>query len=102
MDNNGLRRFRTISEFHESRGLPKPQHPLISVIDVQDLEQYDEPVHMILDYYSISLKRDFNGKFKYGQYDYDFDEGVMYFIAPNQVFKIEHGKEPFKPKGWLC
>jgi AraC family transcriptional activator of pobA len=28
------RRFKTISEFHQFRGLPKPEHPLISVIDL--------------------------------------------------------------------
>ena len=54
------------------------------------------------DYYSISLKRDFNGKFSYGQSEYDFDEGLMYFISPNQVFKIEHPKDELaRQKGWL-
>ncbi|WP_317206068.1 hypothetical protein [Zunongwangia profunda] len=51
---------------------------------------------MVLDYYSISLKRNFNAKFSYGQSEYDFDEGLMYFIAPNQVFKIEHSQDELK------
>ena len=29
-----MRRFQTISEFHAFAHLPKPQHPLLSVVDV--------------------------------------------------------------------
>jgi len=31
-------------------------------------------------------------KIKYGQQQYDFDEGVMFFIAPHQVFGIKPDK----------
>ncbi|WP_116125608.1 helix-turn-helix domain-containing protein [Lewinella sp. IMCC34183] len=97
-----INHYRKISEFHRSRSLPPPEHPLISVVDVQDIKHYSEPINMVLDYYSISLKRDFNGKFGYGQSEYDFDEGLMYFIAPNQVFRIEHSRdELIKQQGWL-
>ncbi|SDR99178.1 Helix-turn-helix domain-containing protein [Gillisia sp. Hel1_33_143] len=97
-----LNHYKTISEFHRSRNLLPPEHPLISVIAVQDIKHYDEPINMVLGYYSISLKRDFKGKFSYGQSEYDFDEGLMYFISPNQVFKIEHPKDEMaKQQGWL-
>jgi len=102
MGKQKLNHYKTISEFHRSRNLPPPEHPLISVIDVKDIKHYDEPINMVLDYYSISLKRDFNGKFSYGQSEYDFDEGLMYFISPNQVFQIEHPKNELqRQKGWL-
>ncbi len=102
MGKQKLSHYKFISEFHRSRNLSPPEHPLISVIDVQDIKHYDEPINMVLDYYSISLKRDFNGKFSYGQSEYDFDEGLLYFISPNQVFKIEHPKDELtNQKGWL-
>ncbi len=43
-----------------------------------------------------------NGKIKYGQQEYDFDEGVMFFISPGQVYKIERapGFTPNK-SGWM-
>lgn len=87
------RRIKTISEFHELRGLPKPEHPLISVIDISSMgmKQPGKPTNLILDFYSIALKKRFEGKLKYGQQTYDFDEGTMFFIAPNQVFGIEGG-----------
>jgi AraC family transcriptional activator of pobA len=28
-------------------------------------------------------------KFHYGQQSYDFDDGVMFFISPKQVFSFE-------------
>lgn len=97
-------RIKTISEFHRLKGLPQPEHPLISVINVAELKrsQDEAPVNFIFDYYSISLKRNCIGKFKYGQQQYDFDEGVMFFIAPNQVFGVENRKsETSKQSGWM-
>ncbi len=91
---------KSISEFHKYKNLPKPEHPLISVVNVEDFSQDVESVSLVLDYYSIAIKRGLTGKFKYGQQDYDFDEGVMFFISPGQVFKVEH--EPnSRQSGWM-
>lgn len=88
-------KFNTISEYHKFRGLPKPQHPLVSVINFKDvaLRGADEPNKIVLGFYSIALKRATGAKMKYGQQQYDFDEGVMLFIAPGQVFAIEAGPD---------
>ncbi|WP_298741289.1 AraC family transcriptional regulator [uncultured Chitinophaga sp.] len=95
-------RIKTISQFHEFRGLPQPEHPLVSVIRVEDLEHSTETETLVQDYYSISLKRNFSGKFKYGQQQYDFDAGVVFFVAPGQVFSIEQkNNEGSKPTGWI-
>ena len=97
-------RIKTIHEFHRLRGLPKPEHPLVSVINVADIKRLrdDEPANVIFDFYSISLKRNCNVKFRYGQQQYDFDEGTMFFISPNQVFGVEHGTgETPKRSGWI-
>lgn len=96
-------RLRTISEFHQLRQLAKPEHPLISVISFEDLHRstYD-PENLVLDFYSISLKRNIEGKIRYGQQEYDFDEGLMFFIAPGQVFSVEVNLEAArKITGWL-
>jgi AraC-like DNA-binding protein len=104
MNNKQPTRIKTISEFHRLRGLPKPEHPLISVINVESLERLpsNEPESFVFDFYSISLKRNCNAKFRYGQQQYDFDEGIMFFIAPNQVFGIEAGNDDtLKRSGWM-
>jgi AraC family transcriptional regulator, transcriptional activator of pobA len=104
MANTKPYRVKTISEFHKFRGLPKPEHPLISVINLESVTNShgDEPHNVVFDFYSISLKRNCNTKFRYGQQQYDFDEGIMFFIAPNQVFGIEQSKdETSKQNGWM-
>ena len=97
-------RIKTISEYHQAAGLPKPEHPLISVINLETVQQVPgtEPINLVFDFYSISLKRNCSTKFKYGQQRYDFDEGVMFFMSPGQVFGIETGKDAImKRTGWM-
>ncbi len=98
------RRIKTISEYHQVMGLPKPEHPLISVINFESIKglPYADANSIVFDFYSISLKRNFSGKFKYGQQEYDFDEGIMFFISPNQVFGIENAKPgELRHTGWM-
>jgi AraC-like DNA-binding protein len=85
-----MRHFQTISEFHAFLQLPKPQHPLISVLDVGTVphREGEEPFAMLLDFYSISVKRMHNVHVKYGQHSFDFNEGIMSFMAPSQVFSM--------------
>ncbi|WP_214072342.1 helix-turn-helix transcriptional regulator [Mucilaginibacter sp. dw_454] len=97
-------RIKTISEYHQVMGLPKPEHPLISVIDLSTINVpiAEESYNMVFDFYSVSLKRDFNAKIKYGQQEYDFDEGIMFFISPGQVFGISaEVAKVIKRSGWL-
>lgn len=93
-------RVKSINEYHELRGLPKAEHPLISVINLEDITLIPED-NFVLDFYFISIKRNANGKIKYGQQEYDFDEGVMFFIAPNQVFGVEVGNSSTPVSGWM-
>lgn len=85
--------------------LPKPQHPLISVLDVGAVPHRDdeEPLTMLLDFYSISVKRMRNVHVKYGQHPFDFNEGVLSFMAPSQVFSMASANkdEPVEKSGWV-
>ena len=104
MKNIQPHRIKTITEFHRLRQLPKPEHPLISVINLETLDhlRLEEPVSLVFDYYSISLKRNFSGKFRYGQQEYDFDEGIMFFMAPGQLLRIEpDANTGLQQTGWM-
>jgi AraC-like DNA-binding protein len=97
-------RVKTISEFHQFRELPKPEHPLISVVDVGAINHIpdERPTSLMFDFYSIALKRNFSAKMRYGQQQYDFDEGIMFFMSPGQVFGIDidpHAE--LKQSGWM-
>jgi AraC-like DNA-binding protein len=58
--------------------------------------------NFVFDFYSISLKKNFNAKLRYGQQQYDFDEGIMFFMSPGQVFGIEvNDNEELRHTGWM-
>ncbi len=104
MENRQIHRVKTISEYHRLRGLPTPEHPLISVIDFEKIKNSYEnnSTNWVFDFYSIALKRNYGAKIKYGQQEYDFDEGVLFFISPGQVFSIEVDKnKASKITGWM-
>jgi len=104
-----MKRFKTISEFLQLNQMPKPDHPLISVIRVDSVKRAktDEPVKSwSYDFYCIALKRVYNSQtfqLKYGQLPYDFDEGIMSFAAPNQVISLaaRNTDEKIKQSGWM-
>lgn len=95
--------FHTISEFHRISGLPKPEHPLVSLVDygLVDYQIDETEIGWVQHFYSIGLKRNIQSKFRYGQSEYDFDEGLLSFVAPGQLVHLSLDKPSVKPTGWL-
>lgn len=83
--------INSISEFCRMVSLSEPLHPLVSVVRVADMRFTNNAAweHFSLNFYCISLKRDVSGKVKYGQQYYDYDKGLMTFIAPKQVQALD-------------
>ncbi len=97
-------RIKTISEFHRYNALPQPEHPLISMIDYAKIPHHaqKESVSATFDFYTIAIKRGLNYRLGYGQQEYDFDEGVMFFMAPGQVLRVEMEENAISNhSGWL-
>lgn len=97
---------KTVSDFHKLHQLAPPEHPLISIVDYAQVAQAkrNKPLMppLVADYYSISVKRGLTGKMRYGQQEYDFDEGVMYFLAPKQVLHASPAPDKNShPSGWI-
>ncbi len=104
MANAEVIRIKTITEFHRINRLSGPLHPLISLVNYVSIKHLQEHngISAVFDFYSISVKRGLNYKMIYGQQPYDFDEGIMFFLAPGQVLKIEVDESSgSKPSGWL-
>lgn len=95
-------RIKSISQLHQMIGYEKPKHPLITIIDYSKIksnpEHYD--VKIVTDFYIISLKSPSPKSMQYGRKYYDFEEGTMMFIAPDQVFSVSEFSEQIKYKGW--
>lgn len=97
-------RFKTIIEYHRVMGLPKPEHPLVSLINMDSVTPpvTEGTFSLIFDFYSISLKRVYNARFKYGQQASDFDKGMLFFMAPGQLLGVELEKGiTHRPEGWM-
>lgn len=84
---NSSHKINSISESHKLLGLPKPLHPLVSLINnntiTVDLSRLPDP--HVLNFYKISYRVKLSGKVRYGQGYYDFDEGGLLFASPGQV-----------------
>jgi AraC family transcriptional activator of pobA len=86
-EENSPKKIESLADAHRAFGLLKPQHPLVSLIN-GSYTQVDEsriPHHHVLGFYKIAYKPKLNGKLKYGQSYYDFDEGGLLFASPGQV-----------------
>jgi len=87
-ETEGPYKFESLSDFHRVLGLPKPLHPVISLVyntDGKIISCDSFPDQFTLSFYKISYKPNLQGKFKYGQHYYDFDEGGLFFVSPNQL-----------------
>jgi AraC-like DNA-binding protein len=96
--------IKTIAEYHRLMDLPKPEHPLISVVKFEEIKRKPAPCSktIIHHFYSIALKKNFTAKMKYGQQDFDFDEGVMHFMSPKQTLSIQASpNKALNHSGWL-
>jgi AraC-like DNA-binding protein len=98
--------YKTISEWFEAWQLPKPAHPLISVVktDITRIMRSGDAVTCFCDFYCIAVKRVTGAedlKLKYGQQTYDFNEGIMSFVSPGQVTSVAVEKDvEVTQSGW--
>lgn len=77
----------SLADAHRAFGLLRPQHPLVSLIN-GSYTQVSEPMvpHFhVLGFYKVAYKPKLNGRLKYGQSYYDFDEGGLLFASPGQI-----------------
>jgi AraC-like DNA-binding protein len=95
-------RIKSINEVHRIFGFDKPRHPLVSVIQIDDsITNFDYgDSKYVFDFYQINLKQGFSGSMLYGRNSYDFDEGTLTFIKPNQTIELESQEEIRGSSGW--
>ena len=76
---------------------------MVSLVDYGLIEYQivEKEISWVQNFYSIGLKRDMQGKFRYGQQQYDFDEGLLSFVAPGQLVHISIEKQKIQPSGFL-
>lgn len=79
--------IKSISQLLRILELPAPLHPLIALVDYNNvsIELFPKGHKVSLDFYKISFKPTFTGHIKYGQGYYDFEEGGLAFLKPKQI-----------------
>lgn len=93
-------RIKTIADVYRMSGNEKPHHPLIGIIDLGASQNKTDIKAVTFDFYVITMKAGCD-KLYYGQQKYDFDEGVMAFLAPGQILRGETSDLPENIKGWM-
>jgi AraC family transcriptional activator of pobA len=98
-------RLKSVSELHRFNNISPPNHPLISLIDYSEIQPtfINSELKWVQEFYTIAIKRNVVGKYRYGQESYDFDEGLMTFFSPEQVISVQLLEADLnsKPSGWI-
>lgn len=89
-----------LSQAHEMMGLEPPKHPLISIVRWENVTPPAKNVKMryMSDFFTVMLK-DADCGLQYGRNYYDFDQGLLTFIGPKQVFSTTN--DNFSATGWM-
>lgn len=91
----------SISQVHELFGLEKPLHPLITVIKEWPVIDFNfSNLKITSDLYLLGMKGNVKGSFKYGRNSYDYEEGTLAFIAPQQVVQFDDADAEMDRNGW--
>ena len=89
-------KIENISLLNEVLGQQPPKHPMISVVDFAKVDFNRlgniSQQKVTTAFYSIILKQLKGGSIKYGRQYLDFQNGSLFFTAPNQLVNIESPK----------
>ena len=98
-----MQHFKTLSAYFDYMQLPRPEHPMLSVLTAMGdsflpcPRKSSPPISN--DCYSISLKKVVKGNLNYGRTKYDFTNGTLIFLAPRQILQWD-SSVVFEQKGF--
>lgn len=96
-------KIESVSQIHEMAGYEKPKHPLITLLESSKIRSTIPiiDIQVTSELYTISFKSGNECRIKYGRQNYDFKDGSLIFLAPDQVIEpvsmtvriYKHGEE---------
>lgn len=93
-------RIETINDLNKMLGL-ESKHPLISIVDFSKVDFRDKGnIKVSTGFYIVMHKNLAPGALRYGRNYYDFQDGTLFFVAPNQVISIEDPDVTKDIYGW--
>lgn len=98
---NQVVRIETISDLNKMLGQQEPNHPLVSIVDFSKVDfSRHGSITVSTGFYTVMQKNLCPGVLRYGRNYYDFQEGSLFFMAPNQVISMENPDETKDVYGW--
>ncbi|MDR6241512.1 helix-turn-helix domain-containing protein [Aureibacter tunicatorum] len=97
-----ITRVPSIHKLHKLLGIEPPAHPLISVIDLTKAHPIQSNFNskMVFSFYAVMLKQGENCKMKYGRQPFDFEEGTIFYISPDQSLTVPLERIEREHNGW--
>lgn len=95
-------KINTLTEMFRILEMPPPKHPLIAIIDYSKTP-FNTAIPLfkvVCDFYQISMKGDKNGFIKYGRETYDYQEGSLIYIGPEQIVDYSFEESEGVTSGW--
>lgn len=89
----------SVKDYNDNLGVAT-LHPLVSVVDMSELECIRHSLKHF-GFYCIILKHLGCGDVAYGRSTYDYSDGSLVFVAPNQMAGANDGKISYNTKGWI-
>lgn len=89
----------SVKDYNDNLGVAT-LHPLVSVVDMSELECIRHSLKRF-GFYCIILKHLGCGDVAYGRSAYDYNDGSLVFVAPNQMAGANDGKISYNTKGWI-
>lgn len=100
---NEIMKINSITELHNLCGIEKPVHPLVTIINLDDIQPKEviERARVALGFYVISMKLNVEEGIYYGRQYYDFQEGSLIFSEPNQISEFDIVAPGEEAEGWI-
>jgi AraC-like DNA-binding protein len=89
----------SVKDYNDNLGVAT-LHPMVSVVDMSELECIRHSLKRF-GFYCIILKHLGCGDVTYGRSTYDYNDGSLVFVAPNQIAGANDGKISYNTKGWI-
>jgi AraC-like DNA-binding protein len=89
--------FRSVNDYN-AFNKTETLHPLVSVVDLSSADPR-LPFKMNFGIYCIVLKKVKCGDLRYGNQNYDYQEGTLLFFAPGQVLEADPTLGLYQPSG---
>lgn len=95
-------KINTLTEMFRILEMPSPKHPLVAIIDFSKTP-FNKSIpqsKVVCGFYQISIKSDKNGYLKYGRETYDYQEGSLVYLGPEQVVDYSSEESEEITSGW--